>query len=64
MFFVSSTFHQMEDPLNPETVQIQCRIPAAWGRALRDRAKSCDSTLSKELRFALNRYIEEENISL
>ena len=54
----------MEDPLNPETVQIQCRIPAAWGRALRDRAKSCDSTLSKELRFALNRYIEEENISL
>ena len=53
-----------EDPLNPETVQLQCRIPATWGRALKERAQSRGSSISKEFRLALNRYIAEEKISL
>ena len=54
----------MEDPVNPETVQLQCRIPAKWGKALRERAQSRGSTISKEFRFALLRYIEDHKISV
>ncbi len=53
-----------EDPILPETVQLQCRIPASWGRALKERAKSRGSSISKEFRVALNRYIAEEKISV
>jgi len=53
-----------EDPLLPETVQLQCRIPASWGRALKRRAQSRGTSISKEFRLALNRYIADERISI